>query len=93
MIITYYKEFHDISEANFITYVLDKEPVYMDTLKQVSNYKVKENYTLEEINDYINMILDYNIEMERERLNKLLEKASTQEERIEEDSNLSSFFV
>ena len=29
------------------------------------------------------MILDYNIEMERERLNKLLEKASTQEERIE----------
>ena len=83
MIITYYKEFHDISEANFITYVLDKEPVYMDTLKQVSNYKVKENYTLEEINDYINIILDYNIEMERERLNKLLEKASTQEERIE----------
>ena len=83
MIITYYKEFHDISESNFITYILEKEPVYMETLKQVSNYKVKENYTLEEINDYINMILDYNIEMERERLSKLLEKASTQEEKIE----------
>lgn len=83
MIITYYKEFHDISESNFITYILEKEPVYMETLKQVSNYKVKENYTLEEINDYINMILDYNIEMERERLSKLLEKASTQAEKIE----------
>ena len=83
MIITYYKEFHDISESNFITYILEKEPVYMETLKQVSNYKVKENYTLEEINDYINMILDYNIEMERERLSKLLEKANTQEEKIE----------
>ena len=29
------------------------------------------------------MILDYNIEMEREKLSKLLEKASTQAEKIE----------
>ncbi len=83
MIITYYKEFHEISEANFITYILDKEQVYMDAIKQVSNYKVKEDYTMTEIEDYINIILDYNIEIERERLNKLLEQSTTLEEKLE----------
>lgn len=93
MIITYYKEFHEISEANFINYILDKESIYMDTLKLVSNYKVKDSYSKEEINDYINMILDYNIETERERLNKLLEKASTIDERLEIGNKLVALKV
>ena len=83
MIITYYKQFHDINESNFITYVLDKEEIYMNTIKQISNYQVKDNYTKEEIDDYMNTILDYNIEEERKRLEQKLKATTNLEEKLE----------
>ena len=73
LIITYYKEYGYINEVDFLSYILDKDESYMETLKKINKEKVKENFTLDEINDYIKVILDYNMEVERERLQKLME--------------------
>ncbi len=72
LIITYYKEYGYINEVDFLSYILDKDESYMETVKMINKEKIKENFTLDEINDYIKVILDYNMEVERERLNKLL---------------------
>lgn len=72
LIVTYYNEFGYINEADFISYLMDKDEYYMDTVKKIKKMKIKENYTLEEINDYIKVILDYNIESEYQRLSKLM---------------------
>jgi len=74
LIVTYYNEFGYINEADFISYLMDKDECYMETVKQIRKMKIKDNFTLEEINDYIKVILDYNIESEYKRLSKLMEE-------------------
>ena len=74
LIVTYYNEFGYINEADFISYLMDKDEYYMDTVKQIKKLKLKENFTLDEINDYIKVILDYNIESEYRRLSKLMDE-------------------
>lgn len=74
LIITYYKEYGYINEVDFLSYILDKDESYMETVKKINKENIKENFTLDEINDYIKVILDYNMEVERERLNKLLKE-------------------
>lgn len=81
MIVTYYKEFHEINEANFISYIIDKEEIYMQTIEKISSYSLKETYTKEEIEDYMKTILDYNIEEEKRRLNQKLKMTTDSEER------------
>ena len=81
MIVTYYKEFHEINEANFISYIIDKEEIYMQTIEKISSYSLKETYTKEEIEDYMKTILDYNIEEEKKRLNQKLKMTTDSEER------------
>ena len=83
LIVTYYKEYGYINEVDFLTYVLDKDESYMDTIKFINRENIKENFTLDEINDYIDVILDYNIESERNRLNKLLKETDDQNKKLE----------
>lgn len=82
LLVSYYKQFNDINEANFITYVLDKEATYMDTIKLVNSYAIKDDYTINEIEDYIKTILDYNIDTEKERLEKLMAQATNSEDKL-----------
>lgn len=83
LIVLYYNEFGYINEADFISYLMDKDSSYMETVKKIKQLNIKENYTLEEINDYIKVILDYNIESEYQRLSKLLNETEDTKKRIE----------
>ena len=82
----FYKNFGFISEADFIDYI-ECDPELMDTINKINKSNTKESYTLEEIEDYINVIKDYNVKEEIKRLtNKMknltdpLDKAKIAEE-------------
>jgi len=83
LIVTYYKEYGYINEADFMSYLIDKDEYYMNTLKQIQRLDLKENFTLDEIQDYIRVILEYNIESEHQRLLKLLQETDDQGKRRE----------
>ncbi len=83
LIITYFKEYGYISEVDFLSYVLDKDEEYMNTIKEINKHNIKENFTMDEINDYINVILDYNIEEEKKRLTKLLHETNDSMKKVE----------
>lgn len=83
LIITYYNEYGYINEADFISYLMDKDESYMDTVRNIKQLNIKENFTLDEINDYIKVILDYNIESEHQRLLKLLDETDDIKKKVE----------
>ena len=83
LIITYYKDYGYINEVDFLSYVLDKDEEYMNTIKEINKLNIKENFTIDEINDYINVILDYNIEEEKKRLTDLLHATDDSNKRTE----------
>ena len=83
---SFYKNFGFINEADFIDYI-ECDPELMETINKVNKNNTKETYTLEEIEDYINVIRDYNVKEEIKRLtNKMkdltdpLDKAKIAEE-------------
>ena len=63
----YYKEYGNINEADFIDYI-EGDTKLTDTIKKVNQGIKKENYTTEEIEDYINVIKEYNINNAIERI-------------------------
>ena len=83
LIITYYKDYGYINEVDFLSYILDKDDEYMNTIKEINKLNIKENFTLDEINDYINVVLDYNIEEEKKRLTDLLHSTNDGTKRTE----------
>ena len=83
---SFYKNFGFINEADFIDYIECDEDL-MTTISKINKNNTKETYTLEEIEDYINVIRDYNVKEEIKRLtNKMknltdpLDKAKIAEE-------------
>lgn len=85
----FYKNFGFINEADFIDYV-ECDPDIMETISKINKENTKETYTLEEIEDYINVIKEYNVNEEIKRLkNKMknltdpLDKAKIAEEIVE----------
>ena len=83
---SFYKNFGFINEADFIDYIECDEDL-MNTITKINKQNAKENYTLEEIEDYIKVIRDYNVKEEIKRLtNKMktltdpLDKAKIAEE-------------
>jgi len=62
----YYKENGDFNVADFMTTIVNSE-IY-DTLSYILTLDLKENYIEEEINDYINVIKEYNINAQIKRL-------------------------
>lgn len=83
LIITYFKTYGYINEVDFLTYILDKDEEYMNTIKEINKFNIKDNFTIDEINDYINVILDYNIEEEKKRLTRLLSEAKDSDKKVE----------
>ncbi len=82
----FYKNFGFINEADFIDYI-ECDSELMETINKINRENTKETYTLEEIEDYINVIRDYNVQEEIKRLtNKMknltdpLDKAKIAEE-------------
>ena len=69
----FYQNFGYINEAEFMDYIMEDESL-IDTLKQINKANLKDEYTNEEIEDYIKVIRDYNIKSETKRLQKQLEK-------------------
>ena len=69
----YYHEKKEINEADFIDYIEgDKE--LTETIKKVNMQMEKESYTIDEIEDYINVIKEYNVKNAIERMqNKMKE--------------------
>lgn len=83
---SFYKNFGFINEADFIDYIECDEEL-MNTISKINMENTKEEYTLEEIEDYIRVIRDYNVKEEIKRLtNKMktltdpLDKAKIAEE-------------
>ena len=63
----FYKQYHLINVADFMTFLRDDKEK-LDALSHILSLPLKEDFTLEEINDYINAIRDYNINFEQQRL-------------------------
>lgn len=66
-IIYFYHKYGTIILADFITYLNDKEDL-LECLKEIINYEIKDNYKIEEIDDYIKVINEY---WEKKKIEKL----------------------
>lgn len=65
----FYKENGFIDEASFIDFTHCDEEL-TNTIKKINIANIKDQYSLEEIDDYIKAIKDYNIKNETKRLEK-----------------------
>lgn len=88
----FYEKYHFINEADFITSVSDDEKM-MATVSEVLSLPLKETYTIEEIDDYIRTIRDYNIKVETERLKKLMHKETDSMKKAEIASKIIALKV
>ena len=70
----YYKEYGDFNVADFMTSITNEE-IY-NTLSYILTLDLKENYNEEEINDYINVIKEYNINAQIKRLKEKMKNIS-----------------
>ncbi|MBQ9181535.1 MAG: DNA primase [Bacilli bacterium] len=81
-IIDYYvKNNGDIVLADFLTFITDTDDY--KTATEIISLNIKENYTKDEIIDYINVIKEYNIDSEKNRLKTLMEKETDPKKKIE----------
>lgn len=69
--VSFYHKFNHISEADFMTVITDK-PELFEEYKKISSLGLKEEYTHEEINDYINVISSGVVQKEKKRLETLI---------------------
>ena len=69
----FYKDYGFIKEADLIDYIECDEDL-VKTISKVENANLKENYSLEEIEDYIKTIKDYNVKNEINRLTKKMKE-------------------
>ena len=69
----FYKNYGQMNEADFIDYIEgDKE--LTKTIKKINQNMTNDNYTIEEINDYIKVIKEYNIKDAIERMQEKIKK-------------------
>lgn len=72
-IIYYYHKYGTINEADFISYISTKDELNK-FFKEIINMNLKDNYSKEEINDYINLVNSCPKKMKIESLNKMLKE-------------------
>ena len=70
---TFYKNYGQMNEADFIDYIEGDEDL-TQTIKKVNQNMINEDYTEEEINDYIKVIKEYNIKDAIERMQEKMKK-------------------
>ncbi len=69
----FYKQYNTINIADFLSFINDNE-TSNQVVSDLINSNLKEEFSEEEIEDYINIINDYNINMEINRLMDLMRK-------------------
>ncbi|MBQ9011804.1 MAG: DNA primase [Bacilli bacterium] len=69
----FYRENNFIDMASFIDFTHCDEEV-LETIKKINYANLKEKYTIKEIEDYINVIKDYNVKNETKRLQEQLKE-------------------
>ena len=70
-IIYYFHKYGIISVADFISYISEREEI-LNTLKDIIAMNIKEEFQIEEIEDYIFVINEYHKEIKIDELNKKL---------------------
>ena len=85
-IIYYFHKYGIISVADFISYISDREEI-LNTLKDILAADIKEDFQIEEIEDYIFVINEYHKEVKINNLNKKLreEKDPLKQAKISEE--------
>lgn len=85
-IIYYFHKYGIINVANFISYISEREEI-LGTLKDILAMNIKEDFEIEEIEDYIFVINEYHKEVKIESLNKKLkeEKDPLKQAKISEE--------
>ncbi len=68
----FYKDYKFINVADFITYIQNDE-VLTKTLNDILALDLKENYTIDEIMDYIKNIHEYGVKFQCERLQEMMQ--------------------
>lgn len=77
----FYRKYRRIDVADFITFLGDQENL-LKTLGYISSLSLSETYTLEEIEDYIEVIREYNIESEIRRVQEKLKSSMDVNEKV-----------
>ena len=72
-IIYYYKKYGSINEADFYTYIQDKEKIY-NFLNSILASNYNETTTEEELSEYFKVIKEYSKNQEIKRLTNLMKK-------------------
>ena len=71
----YYQEYGEINEGNFIDYI-EGDLEFKETLKKVNQNMFTDEYSLEEINDYIDVIKEFNVSSAIKRLQDKIREIS-----------------
>ena len=72
-IIYYFHKYGIINVADFISYISFNEEL-LSTLKEILAMDIKEDFLIEEINDYISVINEYHKKVKIDSLNKKLKE-------------------
>jgi len=91
-ILYYYKKYNNINIADFISFLEDKKDL-LEALSKINSITVNENYSSEEINDYINLLNTYSIEREIKRLTNLFKSETDEMKKAEIGKKISELKV
>ena len=69
----FYKQFNYINIADLMSFLKD-DPDMLKVISEIDFLDLKEDYTKEEINDYINVIYEYNVNREIEKIKEQMKK-------------------
>lgn len=72
-LIYYYQKYGTLKIADFISYISDKKEIFLK-LQEILNIDYKEEYSEEEITDYIQVINEYNKNIKIQRLQQDIKK-------------------
>ncbi|MDD3995970.1 MAG: hypothetical protein PHC42_04690, partial [Bacilli bacterium] len=81
-LIYFYRQYEKLDIADFLTYLNGKEEL-LEALKEVDDIDVPENYSIEAIHNYIDILNDYGRELEIKRLNALVKNEIDEDKKIE----------
>lgn len=81
-LVYYYKKHGIIYVADFLSYISDKEEL-LDAFNKIDTMELSENYTTDEIIDYINLLNEYGVNEEFKRKSLEFKKEIDEKKKIE----------
>lgn len=91
-IIHYYNKYNSLVIADFISYLSDKKEL-LDAFNVIDVMEISENYSYEEIMDYINILNKYNIEEQIKKLTNEFKRETDELKKIELFKEISDLKV